>query len=351
MAPSKLPLGAVLCLACLALGTMASPQSPSVTQAPSDASAVLAATRQALGGDAKLAAIKNFVASGRTRQVRGNNLVPIEFEILCELPDRYVRRDEIPAQESGPTASGFKGDTLIQVPMPPAMPPGPMPPGGAKAPAVAAAAAGVKLSGGQGDAPPVPSAPPPDPNAARVTTLKQDFARLTLGMFASSFSSYPLTFTLAGRAEAPQGTADVIDVKGPGTFKLRLFVNSATHLPIMVSWTVPATNVVVGVEGGKPPENVPPGAIVVQAPPLPPPTASKEEQEAYTKTVQELRKKALETAKPVEHRLYYADYREVDGLRLPFRIRRSIGGETTEETNFDGFKMNTRIDARKFESR
>ncbi|HEX7779025.1 MAG TPA: hypothetical protein VF424_07300, partial [Vicinamibacterales bacterium] len=74
---------------------------------------ILAAARQALGGDAKLAAIKSFVATGRTRQIRGNNLVPIEFEIACELPDKYVRKDEIPAQESDPTSSGFNGDQLI----------------------------------------------------------------------------------------------------------------------------------------------------------------------------------------------------------------------------------------------
>jgi len=29
---------------------------------------------------------KTFVATGRTRQVRGDNLVPIEFEISVELP-------------------------------------------------------------------------------------------------------------------------------------------------------------------------------------------------------------------------------------------------------------------------
>jgi len=51
-----------------------------------DAATVLAATRQALGGDANLAAVKTFVATGRTRQLRGNNLVPIEFEIVAELP-------------------------------------------------------------------------------------------------------------------------------------------------------------------------------------------------------------------------------------------------------------------------
>ena len=345
----------------------ASPQAP-----PGDAAAVLAAARQALGGEEKLNAVRTFVATGRTRQIRGDNLVPIEFEISCELPDKFVRRDEIPAQESGPTSSGFSGETLIQVPLPPAPgarppspaagapSPAPAPPTGTPPPPGAAAAMPPPSQppGATAAAAPTPGGPvapppaPPDPRKARVVSLKQDFVRLTLGLFAASFPAYPLTFTLAGRAEAPQGTAEIIDVKGPDRFSVRLFVHSDTHLPIMLSWTVPATNAVIAAQGAPPPQNVPPGAIVVQAPPLPGPAATKEEQEKYAQDVQDLRKKALAGAKPVEHRLYYADYREVgNGLKFPFRLRRAIGAETTEETNFDAFKINARIDPRKFESR
>ena len=220
-----------------------------------DPTQVLAAARQALGGDKRLQSVRTFVASGRTRQVRGENLVPIEFEISAELPDKYVRKDEIPAQESGPTSAGFNGSALIQDPAPPK---------------------------------PVPS---------RVALLKQDFVRLTLGMFAASLSSYPVTFSYAGIAEAPQGKADVLDVKGEGDFSLRFFVHSDTHLPVMVSWTVPTKD------------------------------------------------------KPVEHRLYYSDYRDVDGMQFPFRLRRAVAGQTIEETTFDRFRINVKIDPRKFEVR
>src|SRR6187549_3663987 len=156
-----------------------------------DPSAILAAARQALGGEKKLSAVKSFSATGRTRQVRGDNLVPIEFEIFVELPDKYVRKDEIPAQESGPTASGFSGDELVVEPAPPAAMPEPM-------------------------------------KKARVGALKQDFARLALGMFAGSYPSYPLTFTYVGQAQAPQGTADVLDAKGPDGVTLRYFISADT---------------------------------------------------------------------------------------------------------------------------
>jgi hypothetical protein len=293
-----------------------------------DASELLRQTREALGGDKKLTAITSFTATGRTRQVRGNNLVPIEFEIACELPDKYVRRDEIPAQESGPTSSGFNGDGLIQLPPPPPMPPMPARPGGpppTPEQQAAARAASVK---------------------ARVTPLKQTFAKLTLGMFASSFSSYPLTFAVLGKAEAPQGTADVLLIKGPDDFTARFFIDSRTHLPIMVSWQVPATNVVPVVKGQPPPANLPAGAAVIEVPPPPPATATAAEKAAYAKTVADLRKKAP----PVEHRIYYAEYQDAGGgVTFPFRLREATGLETTAETNFDGFKLNAKIDPKKFE--
>jgi len=54
---------------------------------------------------------------------------------------------------------------------------------------------------------------------------------------------------------------------------------------------------------------------------------------------------------PAESRLFFADYRDVGGLQLPFRLRRAVGPDTVEETTFDGFKINTKIDPKKFEVR
>src|SRR5688572_16102129 len=261
----------------LALGWV----SESVAQT-GNADAVMAAARAALGGEAKIAAVKTFVATGRTRQVRGENLIPIEFEIQAELPDKYSRRDEFPAQDAGPVTAGFVGDALVLIPRP-------VP------------------------APPKPGAPAPPPGAqeamlrGRLVTAKQDFARLLLGMFAGSTPAFALTYSYVGQAEAPQGKADVIDVKGPNNFSARLFIAGDTKLPIMLSWTAPGPGA-----GG------PPGAA-----PKPMP----------------------------EQRLFFADYRDVDGLKLPFRIRRAAGTETTEETTFDRYRINVRVDPRRFDTK
>jgi hypothetical protein len=333
---------------CAALGMLAAivTASGTVTAQTKDPAAVLAAARQALGGEKKLTAVKSFTAAGRTRQVRGENLVPIEFEVFVELPDKYLRKDEIPAQESGPTASGFNGDEWLQDPPPPAPPTPPAAPAGA------------------------PARPAMNPGAARVVTLKQDFARLTLGMFAASFAAHPMTFTYAGEAEAPQGKADVIDAKGPNNFTIRLFINKDTHLPIMVSWTPPAPpgrggmpgrGVMPGAPGapgampggaappagrGAPPAGAPP----VTAPPAggPPPGASPAGAPAAGAPPAG---RGAPPTPPVENRLYFADYRDVDGMQFPFRLRRAVGADTIEETTFDRFKINPKIDPKKFDVR
>lgn len=281
-------------------GQQPPPAAPPATQAPSPAAVeragqILAESRKALGGD-KLAAVTSILATGQTRRVRGDNLVPIEFEIAIELPDKYVRKDEVPAEESGPTSTGFAGDDIIQFPIAPA------------------GRAGGPSPGGRPGGPPAPGPPKPSGEGgptpeqlaaqrmARLNTAKQDFARLMLGVVPGSFETFPMTFTYAAQAQAPQGNADVLDVRGPGNFTARLFVHSDTHLPIMLSWQAPAPSA----PGQKP------------------------------------------QAAPVEHRLYYLDYRDADGGKLPFRLRRAIGPDTTEETTFDRFRLNTKIDPRKF---
>jgi hypothetical protein len=317
---------------------------------------VLQDARAALGGEQKITAVKSFTATGRTRRVQGDNLVPIEFEIAAELPDKYIRKDEIPAQESDPSTNGYNGDALVQVPPP-------SPPAGRE------------------------GAPPPPPAQfeamlkQRATTFKQDFARLMLGMFASSYPAYPLTWRYIGQAEAPQGKAHVLEGTGPGNFTIRYFVNMETHLPVMVSWQ--ATARPAPARGGPPP----PGAAAHGAPPPgPPPTAASPPAGAppagapstppappgspatppaaparggpppgMTSPVTGQAPPAPGGARggttPPENRLYFADYRDVDGLKLPFRLRRAVGADTTEETTFDRFRINPKIDPRRFEVR
>ena len=263
MAAFRVVLAIVFALACFVVG----PVDTLRAQAPS-AQAVVAAAREALGGEKRLTAVTTFTATGRTRQVRGNNLVPIDFEINCELPDRFVRKDEIPAQDTDASVTGFAGDRLLLYPTPPSRAGGP---------------------------------PPQAAAQQRLTGIRQDFARLMLGAFAASFSPFPLTIKYLAEGDAPEGKADILDVTGPDNFSARLVVHRDTRLPVMLMWQAP----------GPPAPNAPPA--------------------------------------PVEHRLYYGDFRDVNGTKWPFRLRHAVAGETIEETTFDRIRVNVKIDARKFE--
>jgi len=229
------------------------------TQIADPAVGVLAAAREALGGEKKLSAVRTLVVTGRTKQLRGNNLAAIEFEIAIELPDKYVRKDEVPLTESDATTAGFNGNTLILVPA------------------------------------------PANAGPARLAAVKQDAERYMLGFLALPSST--ATMKYVGKAEAPEGKADVVDISYPDKTTLRLIVSASTHLPIMVSWQAPAA---AGRRG------------------------------------------ADAAAQPGESRLYFGDYRDVGGQQLPFFLRRAVGADTVEETTFDKFRINTKIDPKKF---
>jgi hypothetical protein len=37
-------------------------------------------------------------------------------------------------------------------------------------------------------------------------------------------------------------------------------------------------------------------------------------------------------------------------MKFPFRLRRAVGADTVEETTFDRFRVNAKIDPKKFEA-
>jgi hypothetical protein len=169
--------------------------------------------------------------------------------------------------------------------------------------------------------------------------VRQDFGRLTLGMFAGSFSSAPLTFSYVGQDEMPQGKADVIDARGPDNVVVRLFIDRTSRLPIMVSWVPPAAPVrpgavMTGAARGAGAETQPGGPSPRQAGGAAAPRTER------APAPQPSPRQGAPPAKAVESRIYYEDYREVDGLRLPFRLRRTAGGETVEETIVDRYRIN-----------
>src|SRR4051812_42812862 len=83
-----------------------------------DAASVLTQAHDALGGDARTSNGATLIGTGPTGKTRGETLARIKLKIQAQLPDKYSRRDEFPAQDAGPQISGFSGDDPIQIPRP-----------------------------------------------------------------------------------------------------------------------------------------------------------------------------------------------------------------------------------------
>jgi hypothetical protein len=304
-----------------------------------DINKVLADARAALGGEKKLAALKTFDATGQSTRVVGEtSSQPADMEMAFELPDKFMKQDVVAMMMNMviTRTSGFNGDTPIDIiDQPPS------------------AAGGIVIRmGGPGSAPPGTTPTPEQREAeqkARLLASRQEFARITLGILASSQEVYPLTFSYGGLAESPDGTADIVDVKGEGGFAVRLFIDTKTHLPLMLSWMAKEPLVIsrqVGGPGGG--VTIARGGGQAQAaqPPRTPEELAKMKQEAADQA-----KAAEAKLRVVEYRLYYGDYRKVDGVMVPFSLQRSIDGKPVEQVTFDKVKINQAIDPKKFEAR
>jgi hypothetical protein len=312
-----------------------------------DAAKVLADMRQALGGDQKLAAMKSLSAVGRNDRAVGERTITGEYEMAFETPDRYFTKQVITSTPMGNVSltSGFNGNGLIQdTEMPQA-------PGGG----------GMRMI--VNGAP--PNASPEERLASDTRALaqqKQEFARMALGILGNSTPAFPLQFTHGGVAESPDGKADIINVIGEGDFAGKLFVDQKTHLPLMFSWMAKEPVSMVqssgpGRAGGGPGgANVmtfggPGGASRQGGTPMTAGSAgiSQEDRDKMMADMQERMKEAEAKRKTVEFRVFYGNYQDVDGIKLPHSFQQSIAGNAASEITIEKYKINPKIDPKRFE--
>lgn len=317
-----------------------------------DVNKVLTDMKAALGGADKVAAVKTLTALGRTLRTNASGTTSEnEFELAIELPDKYMMRSVLAnmGNMSIYRNAGFNGDGLINlIDQPPSL-------GGGGGGGVQVF---TRVAGGGGSGTPGASVTPEQKaQSDRLLVLanKRDFARLTLGMFGTSYAAFPVSFTYAGEAEAADGKAHVVDVKGAEDFAARLFIDTKTNLPLMLSWMAleplaPQTVTRGGGPGG--------GQQVVTGGGT---TFSsgggaqggrqmtEEEMKKMMADADARRREAEANRKMVEYRVYYSNFRSVGGLKLPHTMQRSVDGKPTEEMTFESIKVNPKIDSKKFE--
>jgi hypothetical protein len=282
-----------------------------------DASKVLADMRTALGGADKVAAVKTLTAVGLTQRTNAEGATSeSEVALAMELPDKYVARTVLAnlGSMSVYRNAGFNGASVINETETP--------------PNLSGGAHMIMIREDDGD---TPSAEQKAASEMRMLlAAKKDFARMTVGMFGSSFDAFPLQFTYAGQAESVDGKAHVIGLTGPDGFDARLFVDAQTNLPLMLSWSdkEPLQMVQMINRGGGPGGGRGAQTMMADA------QARSSEAEANRRTV--------------EYRIYYSNFKTVDGVKLPHTMQRSVDGKTTEETTFDRIKINPKIDSKRF---
>jgi hypothetical protein len=70
--------------------------------------------------------------------------------------------------------------------------------------------------------------------------------------------------------------------------------------------------------------------------------------EERKKAQDDLQKQLQQESPMVEFSYFFEEWREVDGINFPHKIRRASAGETNEEWTINKVKVNPKIDAKKF---
>jgi len=321
-------LAALVTIAALPEGRIAA------RQEDTKAAEVIAAARKAIGGR-KLDALKSLGVEAAAQRNVGTFQMNADVEVLVEMPDKYMRTE---TPRGGMVAvgmtTGFNGDRPLKA---------------AAAPGIGPGGAMIIRMGPSGAMPGPTEKPTPEQqqqiDRTIVRSSRQELSRLMLGWFGAAHPSLNARVTHAGEAESPDGKAHVIDVKNADGFAARLFIDQATHLPLMLTYQGPQGRVVT--MGGPPGTGR--GAARGQQ--------SENRQltdDERTKLAEDERRRAeeLRTQPPamVEYTLYFDDWREVDGIKFPHRLRRAAAGATTEKWSVNKVRVNPKIDPRKFEA-
>jgi hypothetical protein len=261
------------------------------------AAELLAQAKKAIGGEQKASSVTALSAAGTVNRAMGDRQISGELTLDLQLPDKMVRTESISPMGDGAlvvTSQGVNGDTLLRNTRMVNAPPGLV----------------VRT--------PPPPAAGSDAETQALRNSRAELARLSIALLLSAPSSLPVEFTYAGEAEAPDGKADVLDVKGPSSFSAKLFLDKTTHRPLMLAYRGVAPRIVMQTQRGGPP----PGAQGDVA--------------------------AMPPAETVDINMFFDDYRSVDGLLLPHHMSRSVGGEVTEEWTFKTVRLNPTFKADTF---
>jgi len=308
--------------------------------------ALLAEARKAIGGDDKLRAVKTLQSKGVYKRTAGTNTQEGDVEIFLDLPSKY-RRNELSGVAGGPVqervevlsgqdvwdinaTGGFGGGGF-----------GRFGGGGGDF----GGRGGFRGQGGRGQGDPAgqgaQAGQPPqgrgtiDPERVKELQRRQrqtELARLSLMWLLTTDA--PVVWV--GTAQSPDGNADVLEVRaadGPAT---RLFLDQATHLPLMMTTTAGGGRGNFGRRGGGAPDGAAP-------PPAQQPGAA-----APPAAGDAPRRGGPQGGQPITIETHLSEYKAVNGIKLPHLVTRGVNGQTNEEWEIKSFRINPNLKANTF---
>jgi hypothetical protein len=291
---------------------------------------VIAEAQKAMGGADKVKGIKTLIAEGPYRRSMGGRDMEGTRIVTLARPDKMHQLEEIamggmvggPRIERTSVLNGNQAwdDTANRGGMG----------GGMQI---------VMRGPGEGPGPGgAPQMTPEQLNEARVRRMRVQMFRLTAAMLADAGTPW----TDAGVAESPDGKADILEAKEETGRTLRLFIDQATHLPLMVQYQDPKPMVMIaGGPGG-------PGGPGGRGPGGPGGGAAMMTPEEAQKRAEELRKNPPPLGNFAMH---LGEFKKVDGLMLPHRFEVAIDGEPNEEWTVEKYRVNPNVKADLFEKK
>jgi outer membrane lipoprotein-sorting protein len=318
------------------------------TEDPQKGAALIAEARKAIGGDDKLRAVKTLQSKGTYKRTAGNNTQEGDVEVLIELPDKY-RRNELSGTAGGPTqervevlngqdvwdinAQGFPGGFGRGG--------GGFAGGGGRGgdfggggfrgrgDQAGQAGGGQAGQGGRGNI---------DPERLKEFQRRQrqtELARLTLMWLLTT--SDPVVWV--GTAQSPEGNADVLEVKAADGPSTRIFLDQATHMPLMMTTQGGGGRGNFNRRGGGPDGPAPQGA---QAGPAP------QGAQAGSAPQGDGPRRGGQGGQPITIETHLSEYKAVGGIKLPHLITRGVNGQTNEEWEIKSFRINPSLKGNTF---
>jgi hypothetical protein len=149
--------------------------------------------------------------------------------------------------------------------------------------------------------------PTADDQVKRLQSIRREQALQLIRLALPPSPDFPLTFVYAGEAQASDGRAHVVEVKGPNGFSARLFIDKGSSRLLMLTFPDPGSRLMIfsgGARGVQAQENkdVTPGGA--------------------------------------EMRLRFSDYRQVEGLMAPHLVTYESNGKIVAELELKSLKLN-----------